>query len=106
MDFIDFAANTLILASTFILLLSLWARLRKKKIETKAATEKPPQDLRPQCIYCGGREWYAGPTGGMAQNIRCANEDCRHWFNWVPPPFDIFDDLHRADPPDDKRSIH
>lgn len=63
-----------------------------------AAKEKADNMGMPKCTYCGGTEWLAGPTGGMAQNILCANPTCRHWFNYVPPPFNIFDDIKRVEP--------
>ncbi len=28
------------------------------------------------CPDCGGNEWYEGPSGGMCQNIKCANDMC------------------------------
>lgn len=56
----------------------------------------------PKCMYCGGTEWYEGPTGGMMTNILCANKACRHWFNFCPSPFDILDDLHRVEPVKDE----
>jgi endo-1,4-beta-D-glucanase Y len=57
----------------------------------------------PRCTYCGGTEWYAGPTGGMSTNILCANKACRHWFNFTPEPLNIFDDLKRVEPTDEEK---
>lgn len=51
----------------------------------------------PKCTYCGGTEWYEGPSGGMSVNILCANENCRHWFNHTPM-LDELDDLKRVEP--------
>jgi hypothetical protein len=51
----------------------------------------------PKCTYCGGTKFYEGPSGGMSQNILCANEKCRHWFNATP--FGI-EDLKRVEPTD------
>jgi hypothetical protein len=31
------------------------------------------------CPDCGYNTWYAGPTGGLSENIKCAK--CNHWFN-------------------------
>lgn len=33
------------------------------------------------CPDCGGRGFYAGPRGGMSQNIYCRNRACRSAFN-------------------------
>jgi hypothetical protein len=51
----------------------------------------------PKCIYCGGREFFEGPSGGMSTNILCANDACRHWFNWTPAIGEL-DDLNRVEP--------
>jgi len=53
----------------------------------------------PVCTYCGGTEWYEGPSGGMSTNIRCANPECRHWFNWHQGIIPM-EDLHRVEPPE------
>lgn len=37
------------------------------------------------CPDCGSKEFIEGPSGGMAQNIKCA--DCGHWFNVALPLF-------------------
>ncbi len=50
----------------------------------------------PKCTYCGGTTWFGGPSGGMSQNILCANPECRHWFNYAEGM--MFDDLHRVEP--------
>lgn len=36
---------------------------------------------RGECPFCGGREFYEGPQGGMSINIFCANPDCEAGFN-------------------------
>lgn len=51
----------------------------------------------PKCTYCGGTDFYEGPSGGLAVNIRCANEECRHWFNYMVP-LDKLEDLNRVEP--------
>lgn len=33
------------------------------------------------CPDCGGKGFYAGPSGGMSQNIYCQNRECRSAFN-------------------------
>ena len=38
-------------------------------------------DECPDCHHLG---FYAGPQGGMSQNIYCANGDCRSAFNITP----------------------
>ena len=52
------------------------------------------------CTYCGGSEFYEGPSGGASINVLCANKDCRHWFNDTPFGFD---DLHRVEPTDEEK---
>lgn len=50
-----------------------------------------------KCPYCGGTKFFEGPSGGMSNNILCANSECRHWFNYhggIMP----MDDLHRVEP--------
>ena len=37
------------------------------------------------CIDCGCTDWYEGPCGGLAQNIKCAG--CGHCFNMGLPLF-------------------
>lgn len=49
-----------------------------------------------RCTYCGGTEFYEGPSGGMSTNILCAKVTCRHWFNYQGP-FGL-DDLNRVEP--------
>lgn len=56
----------------------------------------------PKCTYCGGTKFYEGPSGGMSVNILCANEKCRHWFNYTPA-FDGLDDLKRVEPTEEQR---
>jgi hypothetical protein len=55
----------------------------------------------PKCTYCGGTEFYGGPSGGMSQNVLCANEKCRHWFNATP--FGI-EDLKRVEPTEEEKT--
>jgi hypothetical protein len=50
----------------------------------------------PKCTYCGGTAWIGGPSGGMSQNILCANPACRHWFNYAEGL--MFDDLKNQEP--------
>lgn len=59
--------------------------------------EKSEDPTQAKCTYCGGTEFYEGPSGGMSQNILCANPDCRHWFNWHGGILPM-DDLHRVEP--------
>jgi hypothetical protein len=58
----------------------------------------------PKCTYCGGTEFYEGPSGGMSNNILCANKECRHWFNYTPA-LGLMDDLKRVEPTPDEASI-
>jgi hypothetical protein len=50
-----------------------------------------------KCTYCGGTEFYEGPSGGMSTNVLCANPKCRHWFN-ATPALDLLEDLKRVEP--------
>jgi len=36
------------------------------------------------CPDCNGEGFLAGPSGGMSQNIMCANEQCGARFNVTP----------------------
>jgi len=55
-----------------------------------------------KCTYCGGTEFYEGPSGGLSTNILCANEKCRHWFNYMGV-IDKLEDLNRVEPTDEER---
>jgi hypothetical protein len=33
-----------------------------------------------QCPDCKGKEFFDGPSGGMSQNIKCANQECGSEF--------------------------
>jgi hypothetical protein len=37
------------------------------------------------CPFCESEEWYEGPSGGMSQNVYCANEECGAGFNVMGP---------------------
>jgi hypothetical protein len=54
---------------------------------------KPELEPWPRCTYCGGVDFYEGPSGGMSTNILCANDQCRHKFNCTPMLRQL-DDLH------------
>lgn len=44
-----------------------------------------PENKEPNslvCLNCGSNQWYEGPSGGMATNIKCAG--CGLWFNNTP----------------------
>ena len=56
----------------------------------------------PRCTYCGGTEFFEGPSGGMSINILCGNQKCRHWFNWTPV-LEKLDDLNRVEPTKEER---
>lgn len=51
----------------------------------------------PVCKYCGGKEFFEGPSGGLSTNILCTNYECRHWFNYSPV-LETLEDLHRQEP--------
>jgi hypothetical protein len=66
--------------------------LFKKKIKTKKQVEVEEQGV---CPNCGSTQWYEGPSGGMAVNIKCAG--CGLWFNNTPFGLD-FIYKHTLDP--------
>ena len=70
---------------------------------TKFAGKFAGKSTMPKCTYCGGTDFLEGPSGGMSTNILCANEKCRHWFNWTPLLSQL-DDLNRVEPTDEERA--
>ena len=54
-----------------------------------------------KCTYCGGTDFFEGPSGGMSTNVMCAK--CRHWFNHTPLLGQL-DDLGRVEPTDQERA--
>lgn len=58
----------------------------------------------PKCTYCGGTQFFEGPSGGMSTNILCMNDACRHWFNWTPA-IDELDDLKRVEPTKEEHDL-
>lgn len=54
-----------------------------------------------KCTYCGGIEFYEGPSGGMSTNVLCANSKCRHWFNET---LGELQDLNRVEPTDEEKA--
>lgn len=63
--------------------------------------KSPPEESKSQqlqCLYCHGTSFYEGPSGGMSTNILCANNECRHWFNYTAL-INKLDDLNRVEPP-------
>lgn len=71
--------------------------------KTRSAEQPtPPKPAPIKCTYCGGTEWLMGPEGGACQNILCANDTCRHWFNYSP--IGIFEDMHRVEPTADEHA--
>ena len=60
----------------------------------------------PKCTYCGSSKFFTGPSGGMSTNILCANEKCRHWFNFTPGIGEdgLLDDLHKVEPTETERN--
>ena len=53
-----------------------------------------------KCTYCGGTEFFEGPSGGMSTNVLCANSKCRHWFNYSPVGLD---DLHLVESTEEEK---
>jgi hypothetical protein len=56
-----------------------------------------------RCTYCGGTDFYEGPSGGMSTNVLCANSNCRHWFNWTEMLHRL-DDQKRIEPTADEKA--
>ena len=56
-----------------------------------------------KCTYCGGTDFYEGPSGGMSTNVLCANKECRHWFNSTPMTEGL-EDLRRVEPSDEEKT--
>ena len=44
--------------------------------------KEPDHEEQTCCPNCGSDQWYEGPSGGAAVNIKCA--DCGLWFNYTP----------------------
>lgn len=62
----------------------------------KRLFKRKPEETTPvTCPYCGTKEFYGGPSGGMSTNIMCANPKCEHWFNWHQGIIPM-DDLHQV----------
>jgi hypothetical protein len=76
-----------------------WNRLFRKR--DRAVDAAPPQDVPLACPYCHGSDFIPGPKGPGAQNILCANPECRHWFNLMLG--NILDDLERVEPTDEEK---
>lgn len=66
---------------------------------TGIGKQAEPETLK--CTYCGGTKFFGGPEGGMSQNVLCANDQCRHWFNWTPA-LNLLEDLHKVEPTPDE----
>lgn len=49
----------------------------------KATTNPTAKDyiMRNTCPVCGNEGFLAGASGGMTQNIQCADSKCGAWFN-------------------------
>lgn len=62
---------------------------------------QPEPQKNMECPYCKGDKFIEGPSGGMSTNVLCANEECRHWFNYTPGL--PLDDLHRTEPTEDEQ---
>lgn len=75
-----------------------------RRVATATGMGKQAEPEKLKCTYCGGTKFYAGPEGGMSQNILCANDECRHWFNHTPLPGMELEDLHRVEPTVDEEA--
>jgi hypothetical protein len=49
-----------------------WDRFKKRRV---IDTEEMPAEIR-GCPNCGSEQFYEGPSGGLAINIKCANPKC------------------------------
>ena len=56
----------------------------------------------PVCSYCGGKDFFEGPSGGMSINSLCSNMKCRHWFNWTPE-LESVEDLKKVEPSEEEK---
>ena len=36
------------------------------------------------CVDCGCSDFLEGPSGGLATNVKCANDECGSEFNIMP----------------------
>ena len=68
----------------------------------KTMEEVVQNSKAPKCTYCGGTEFFEGPSGGMSTNILCANKNCRHWFNHTPI-LGSLDDLNYQEPTEEEK---
>ena len=69
---------------------------KKKKGYFKYAMESLKKDKRCEnekifdelqkngCLDCGCKDFLQGPSGGMAQNVKCANDECGSKYNIMP----------------------
>lgn len=48
---------------------------------TKVSEEEKEKLRKGICPDCGGIEFLEGPHGGLAVNVKCANEECGSKFN-------------------------
>jgi hypothetical protein len=55
-----------------------WDRFKKRRV---IDTEEMPAEIR-GCPNCGSEQFYEGPSGGLAINVKCAG--CGLWFNNTP----------------------
>ncbi len=54
---------------------------------SQSLTEEQQRELRTfkRCPFCKGSTFLIGPSGGMAQNFRCAKDACKATFNALGP---------------------
>lgn len=74
-----------------------------RRVANATGVGKQAEPEKMKCTYCGGTKFYGGPEGGMSQNVLCANDQCRHWFNHTPIPGMELEDLHKVEPTENER---
>ena len=56
-----------------------------KKEDTRYENEKLFDHLYEKgCVDCGCKDFLEGPSGGIAQNVKCANDECGSKYNIMP----------------------
>ena len=70
----------------------LWGKLSKRRVIN---TEKMPAEIL-HCLNCGSEQFYEGPSGGLAVNVKCANPKCGLWYNNTPFGLDYIGIKHNV----------
>jgi len=57
--------------------------------DPKAWRELEQRNKEARCPACGGQEFYDGPHGGSAINVKCANPKCGKCWWFAGAPFEM-----------------